>query len=102
MKNRIGDNFGVEIGAPGITSPGMESFIPATTEIVEASLRLSSPELAYIDASQRGWSEVTVAPDSVSARWHFVDTILDRNFKVYRTDPMICSLGQRCFSEKRV
>jgi len=98
MKNRIGDDFGVEIGAPGITSPGMESFIPATTETVEDSLRLSSPEIAYVDASRRGWAEATVAPDSVSARWHYVDTILDRNFKVHRTEPLVCSLGQRRFS----
>ena len=53
-KNRIADDFGIEIGATGITSPGMESFIPATTEIVEDSLRLSSPEIAYVDSSQRG------------------------------------------------
>ena len=76
----------------------MESFIPATTETVEDSLRLSSPEIAYVDASQRGWAEVTVVPDSVSARWHYVDTILDRNFKVHRTEPLVCSLGQRRFS----
>ena len=51
-----------------------------------------------VDASQRGWPEVTVVPDSVSARWHHVDTILDRNFKVHRTEPLVCSLGQRRFS----
>ena len=52
------------------------SFIPATTETVEDSLRLSSQKLHMLMPPKEVGLK-SVAPDSVSARWHYVDTILD-------------------------
>jgi alkaline phosphatase D len=97
LKDDMGDKFGVEIGAPGITSPGWETYIPINPKIIEGALYDSSEELAYIEASRRGWAEVTLSRESVSSRWHFVDEILSKNFTVTRTDPMICLPGSRHF-----
>ena len=38
--------IGVEIGTPGITSPGMESFLPVEPQVLAKALMQSSPELA--------------------------------------------------------
>jgi len=97
LKNETGENFGIEIGAPAITSPGWETYVPIDPKVIEDAVKKSSTELAYLDASRRGWAEVTLSQESVLSRWHFVDEILDKNYKVTRTDPMTCLPGSRQF-----
>ena len=90
--------LGVEIGTPGITSPGMESYLPVPAEDLAAALKAASPELSAVDTSQRGWSEISLSPQSMSNQWHFVSTVLDRRYEVSSSDSMVCVKGMRRFS----
>ena len=89
--------LGVEIGTPGISSPGMESYLPLPAADLAAALKAVSPELSAVDTSQRGWSEVSLTPQSMSNRWHFVSTVLDRRYEVSSSKPMVCRKGSRRF-----
>ena len=90
--------LGVEIGTPGITSPGMESYLPVPAEDLAAALKAASPELSAVDTSQRGWSEISLSPQSMSNQWHFVSTVLDRRYEVSSSDAIVCVKGMRRFS----
>jgi alkaline phosphatase D len=90
--------LGVEIGTPGISSPGMESYLPVPAADLAAALKAASPELSAVDTSQRGWSEISLTPQSMSNKWHFVSTILDRRYEVSSSGPMVCQKGARRFS----
>ena len=89
---------GVEVGAPGVTSPGMESFLPAEPQVLVDSMLASSPELVNVDTQHRGWAEIELTPDAMRAQWHFVSSILEREFSVFSSEAQICKVGQRQFS----
>jgi alkaline phosphatase D len=91
-------HIGVEIGTPGITSPGLESFLPANSGSLKRALLKSSPELFDLDTEHRGWTELTLTSEQVTSRWHFVDSILSDHYKVTSTDPLLCKKGDRAFS----
>ena len=98
LKDETGANFGIEVGTPGITSPGLETYIPISPKVIEDAFRDSSSELSYFDASRRGWAEVILSRESALSRWHFVDEILDKDYSVTRTEPKVCLRGSRKFN----
>ena len=98
LKDETGAHFGIEVGTPGITSPGLETYIPINPKVIEDAFRNSSPELSYFDASRRGWAEVILSNESAISRWHFVDEILDKDYSVTRTEPVVCLRGSRQFN----
>jgi alkaline phosphatase D len=93
-----GLSVGVEIGTPGITSPGLETDSTTKPDEMSAALMLASPELIEVDTSRRGWAELVITPTQTSNQWHFVDTILSRDFTVSSSVPLICKLGDKKFS----
>jgi alkaline phosphatase D len=58
----------------------------------------SSPELVEVETQNRGWAEIEFTPQTMRARWHYVDTVLDRNFAVQSSEPLVCKVGERAFS----
>ena len=90
--------FGVEVGTPGITSPGMENYLPVPADELAQAFKDASPELVDIDTSRRGWSEVTLTPQAMRNQWHFVSTVLDRRFTVQSSPELVCLAGARRFS----
>lgn len=92
--------IGVEIGTPGISSPGLETFLPADPEKLKEALMSSSPEIFDMDSQHRGWTELMLTSDAMTSRWHFVDTILSDKYAVISTEPMTCKKGERAFSRK--
>ena len=94
QKNAVG----VEVGTPGITSPGMESFLPVQPAVLKTALMSSSPELVEVETENRGWAEVELTPQTMRARWHYVNTILDRKFAIQSSEPLECKVGDRAFS----
>ena len=54
MQDQEGDAIGVEIGTPGITSPGMEAYLPAPPDVLRKALKASSQELYDLDTARRG------------------------------------------------
>jgi alkaline phosphatase D len=92
-----GRAVGVEIGTPGISSPGMESDTSTIPEQLAAAFKKASTELVDLDTSHRGWAEVTLTPAQMTNQWHFVDTILQRDFNVTSSQLHVCEAGQRKF-----
>lgn len=95
LRDKNQQAVGVEIGTPGISSPGMESFIPTSPEVAKAALEKSSPELIDADTSQRGWSEIHLSPTKMSNRWHFVNTVLDKKFTTNQSAVLVAKAGER-------
>lgn len=98
LSNSQGEAVGIEIGCPGISSPGLETFLPLPTELLAAALMKSTPELFAVDTSRRGWAEVTLTPEATTSQWHFVSTVLDKNYTVMDSAPIRCEAGARQFS----
>ncbi len=94
-----GQAVGVEIGAPAISSPGMEDYVPMSAEALVRELKATSPGLVDVDVTQRGWAEVVLTPQQLRSRWHFVSTVLDRRFTVTTSEDAICQAGQRRFTK---
>jgi alkaline phosphatase D len=92
-----GRAVGIEIGTPGISSPGMESNSATTPEKLAAAFKQASTELVDLDTAHRGWAEVTLTPSQMTNQWHFVDTILQRDFNVTSSQLHVCEAGQRKF-----
>ncbi len=93
-----GDAVGIEVGCPGINSPGIEAWFPVQTGLLERAFLKSSPELVALDCSQRGWAQITLTPDAVTSSWRFVSTVLSKQFSVAETPALKCSAGARKFS----
>lgn len=98
LSDEAGHAIGVEIGTPGVSSPGMENYIPIPAEQLAQKLKEASPGLVAVDTAQRGWSEVILTPQEMRNRWHYVSTILDRRFEVNTSSDLICKVGDRAFS----
>ncbi|MBL4787794.1 MAG: alkaline phosphatase D family protein [Kordiimonadaceae bacterium] len=82
VANAAGDNVAVEMATPGISSPGFESFLPADTKRTEEALLKVSPEMKYVNANDRGWMNLTITSDKVSAQWYFVSTVTKPDYEV--------------------
>ena len=93
-----GRPIAVEVGTPGISSPGMESYLQVSGAELTTALKAASSELVDVDTSQRGWSEIELTPSAMSSQWHFVSTIMDRRFTTTSSTPLVCKAGERQFS----
>ena len=98
MVDQSGQPIGIELGAPGVTSPGMESYLPVPPGLVSNLLKSSSPELHWADTYQRGWTKIEMSATSVTATWRFVSNILTSNYTVSESEPLVCYAGDRRFS----
>lgn len=76
------NNVAVEFGTPGVSSPGMEAYIPAAPERVSAELKAASPELAYFEGEKRGWMELSISKDEIATNWFFVSTVHETSYDV--------------------
>ena len=88
LKNSEGNIVGVEFATPGISSPGMESYLKLTNDnapIVAENLSSLIADLTYCNLHQRGYMVVTITPESADAKWHFVDNILSDEYTVINT-----------------
>jgi alkaline phosphatase D len=97
LQTEAGVPVGVEVGCPGVTSPGLESYFPLPPEQMAALLQASSPELVDVDTKRRGWSKVTLTPDAAVSQWRFLSTVLERDFTVNETEPLVAKVGARRF-----
>ena len=98
MRDAKGDAVGVEIGTPGITSPGMEAYLPAPPEMMQQALKASSEELYDLDTSRRGWTHIEFTPETTTSTWRFVSTILESTYSISESTPIVCKAGDKAFS----
>ena len=98
LANSQGQAVGIEVGTPGVSSPGLETYLNTEPSLLARAMQAASPELFAVDTAQRGWSELVLTPDAATNQWHFVSTVLDREFTVFSADKQRCKLGDKRFS----
>jgi alkaline phosphatase D len=95
LANLKGEAVGVEWGTPGISSPGLESYVPLPSEQMQALLKGASPELVACDTSQRGWTQLTLTPEAAAAQWRFVSSVVEPVFTTQSGPELIADEGHR-------
>jgi alkaline phosphatase D len=98
LSDSAGNAVGVEIGTPGISSPGLESIIPAKPDLLKQALIDCSPEIVDADTVRRGWAELVLTPEAATSQFHYVSTVLDKDYTVASDDVLRCAAGDRAFS----
>ena len=98
LADNNGQAIGVEIGTPGVNSPGIEAYLATEPAVIGRAMQAASSELFAVDTAQRGWSELVLTPEAATNQWHFVSTVLDREFTVSSADKQRCKLGDKRFS----
>jgi alkaline phosphatase D len=79
----------VEWGTPGVSSPGLENYVPLPPEQMQALLKGASPELVACDTSQRGWTQVTLTPEAAMAQWRFVSSVVEPAYQASAGEPLV-------------
>lgn len=82
LANQDGEAVAVEFGTAGVSSPGMEEYLPVTPDKVQQSIMAGSPELKFLDSKRRGWLEIDISPDAVEATFQFVSTVRELEYSV--------------------
>jgi alkaline phosphatase D len=95
LTNAQGEAVGVEWGTPGISSPGLESYVPLPPEQMQALLKGASPELAACDTAQRGWTQVTLTPEAATAQWRFVSSVVEPAYQASAGEPLVTQRNTR-------
>jgi len=95
LTNAQGEAVGVEWGTPGVSSPGLENYVPLPPEQMQALLKGSSPELVACDTSQRGWTQVTLTPEAATAQWRFVSSVVEPAYQASAGEPLVTKRNTR-------
>ena len=93
-----GEAVAVEIGTPSVNSPGLETYLATEPAVLANAIRDVSNELVAADTAHRGWSELVLTPATATCQWHFVDTVLQREFSVSSSETLVCRAGDKQFS----
>ena len=81
LKDRLGNQVGVEFGVSSVTSPGFESiFVNDNPATLAASLEQLIDPLVYADTSRRGFAVVTATPTECRCDWIYISTISSRTY----------------------
>ena len=97
LADEQGRAVAVEIGTPSVNSPGLETYLATEPKVLAQAMQDASSELFAVETARRGWSELVLTPDSATNQWHFVSTVLDRQFSVSSAERQQCRAGDRRF-----
>ena len=64
---------------------------------MQALLKGASPELVACDTSQRGWTQVTLTPETATARWRFVSSVVEPSY-LSAGEPLVTERNTRLIS----
>ena len=95
LTNAQGEAVGVEWGTPGVSSPGLENYVPLPPEQMQALVKGASPELMACDTSQRGWTRVKLTPEAATAEWQFVSSVTEPTYTTQTGPELKVSAGHR-------
>ena len=74
--------WAVEFATSSVTSPGLERFLPVSPEFAHKQILASSPQLKFLDSSDRGFMLIKLTPEDAHSYWYFVDRIDNRDYEV--------------------
>ena len=81
LADRAGEAVGVEFGTTSVSSPGMESYMPMPPADLAAAIVERNDQLVYLDAQHRGYTTLTLTPQTATAQFHYVSTVKDRRYE---------------------
>ncbi len=83
LQNEDGSRVhGVELATPGISSPGIEVFLPVDSEELLHRSYAAIPHMVYANITDRGYMLLRVTRDELVAEWRYVSTVLSRDYTV--------------------
>lgn len=94
LKDRDNNSVAVELGTPSVSSPGLESYIPAKPDRVTKELMRASSELHFVNSKNRGWLELTITESELKADWRFLTTVLSKSYKVIKGPTFTIKAGE--------
>ncbi len=97
LKDKTDSAVAVELGTPGVSSPGLESYIPADPAIVEKALHKASPELKYMNGKDRGWLELSITADNIQSDWFYVSSVLKPEYTAHKGKTLTSKAGSHTF-----
>jgi len=98
LTNQKGEAVGVEWGTPGVSSPGLENYVPLPPDEMQALLKGASPELVACDTSQRGWTHITLTPETATAQWRFVSSVTEPTYQTSAGEPLVTQRNARALA----
>lgn len=84
LKDVNGNTVGVEFATSSVSSPGLEYYLNLPAEQIpatEAAIVELVPDLKYTNLKDRGFMTLTFTKDAVRSDWHYVSTILAKEFE---------------------
>lgn len=82
LEDKEGNAVAVEFATAGVSSPGMEEYLPVAPDVLSEALYASSPELTAFDGEHRGWLDLDISASKVTATFHFVSTVHDQAYEL--------------------
>lgn len=90
------DAVGVEFATPSVTSPGFEYTLSGVDPAeISRAVRARNPDLAFLDASRRGYTSVLLTPDSVTGNFHFLKTVRGHDVSLAETRTLRALYGAK-------
>jgi alkaline phosphatase D len=86
LTDASGMTVGTEFATSSVSSPGLEAFLgldtPEAARVSEVGLVQLINDLQYCNLRERGYMTVTFTQQNATARWIFIDTILEQDYNV--------------------
>ena len=84
LRDRQGNNIGVEFATAGVSSPGLESFLSIPEAFVpqaEQALQVLVDDLQYTNIANRGYMVVTFTEEAATTEWIHIDTVASNSYQ---------------------
>lgn len=88
LRDRSGKLVGVEFATPGVSSPGLETYLNLDERAAQGlarALPLLVEDLKYCNLHQRGYLQLSVSRKSINALWRYVDTVESPDYQISAT-----------------
>ena len=91
-----GKPAGVEFGGHSVSSPGYEAVVKAKDpRDVAREVVAASPELKWMDASNRGYMHLTLTPATATNTWVFMESVAKAGLGIKPAHSMTVRKGRR-------
>jgi alkaline phosphatase D len=91
-----GKPAGVEFGGHSVTSPGYEAVTTGKKPLdVAREVVAASPELKWMDASNRGYMHLSLTPAAATNTWVFMDSVAKLGLATKAGHSMTVRKGRR-------
>lgn len=82
LETLAGDAVGVEFATAGVSSPGLEAFLPENPAVVAAGVTQLIEPLKYANTGDRGFLVVELNHNQANAEWVFVSSVKSPDYQI--------------------